>query len=431
MKSLIQWHEGMLISPQHFQQSINYSQNTLSRAISTVSPFGYGLFDLKIDTSSLSSGLIRVLKVNGIFQDGLLFDFDAMEDKPLELNLSEYFMANTGSVKIHLAIPNRRYGENMLDGNLARYYSSEVLNIRDENTGEDPINIPILKPNLKLIRESQVDGRYQSFPIFEAEKSVEGGILGTNFIAPFVTINEHSKIMEMCRDVVRIIREKISYFADRKDNFARERAEESLSNLRLLIQAALPLESIIKANNIHPFEVFKYFLQTAASVTALNPAQLIPRLPVYNHEDLFASFNHLYEYICKILKYLKQKYDIITFTKIENEFQLKMEEDWLAKDEIAIGIQKPFSATDNDIINWIRGLQIASESMKPMIKDRRILGAERRILERGEYITQPAGMTIISVKAHTTYIRPGEKLCLMSSVRDFAPKEIILYAEKI
>ena len=429
MKSFIQWHEGMLISPQHFQQSINHFQNVANRISASVFPFGYGVFDLKIDTSSLSSGLIRVLKVSGIFKDGLFFDFDAIEDQPLELNLSEHFANSTTPVKIYLAIPNKRRGENMLTGMLSRYYSSEILNIKDENTGEDPINIPIIKPNLKLITESEVDGRYQSFPIFEAEKSVEGGVVGTNFIAPFVTINEHSKIMGMCRNVVNMIRDKISYFADRKDNFAQNRAEESLSSLRLLIQAALPLESIIKINDIHPFEVFKYFLEMAASVTALNPMQLIPRFPVYDHNNLFESFNSLNEYVCKILSNLKQKYDIVTFTKNGSEFSLQLRQEWI-KPEIAIGIHKPFSASDDDIIAWIRGLQIASESMMPMIKDRRILGAERRILERGEYITQPVGMTIISVKTNSAYVKPGEKLCLISNVKDITPEEIILYAEK-
>ena len=96
---------------------------------------------------------------------------------------------------------------------------------------------------------------------------------------------------------MRIIREKISYFADRKENFARNQTEESLSNLRLLIQAALPLESLIKINNIHPFELFRALLQTASSVIAINPTQLIPRLPIYDHNDLFTCFNQLHEYI--------------------------------------------------------------------------------------------------------------------------------------
>ncbi len=430
MESLVQWHEGMLISPQHFQLTTGYFQQVIGCRSESVFPFGYGVFDLKIDTSCLSSGLIRVLKAKGFFRDGLFFDFDAVRDDPLELNLGDYFVANSVATKIYLAVAARHSGENMLEGSLARYYSSEVSNIKDENTGKEPITVPVLKPNLKLMQEDQVDGRYQSFPVFEVEKSINGGITETRFIAPFLSLSKHSKIIEMSSSLVRLIRDKISYFADRKENFARNQTEESLANLRLLIQSVIPLEAILNVENIHPFELFKALSQTAAFIMSINPAQLIPRLPTYDHEDLFNCFSQLHEYIYGIVSHLKQKYDIILFDKIQNEFRLMIQPNLIEKEEIAIGIRKPFSATDNDIINWISGLQIASESMMPLIKDRRILGAERRILERGEYITQPNGVTIIAVKTGTTYIRSNEQLCLVSSNLDVIPEEIILYAER-
>lgn len=430
MESLVQWHEGMLISPQHFQLTTGYFQQITSNISALTSPFGYGLFDFKVDMSCLSSGLVRVLIAKGFFRDGLFFDFDATRDDPLELNLGDYFSTNSVATKVYLAVATRRSGENMLEGEFARYSSSKVSDIKDENTGKEPITVPILKPNLRLLQESYADARYQSFPIFEVKKSVDGGIVATKFIAPLLTLDEHSKIIEMCSSLVRIIRDKISYFADRKENFARNQTEESMINLRLLIQAAIPLETAINVRGLHPFELFKVLSQTAASIMAINPAQLIPRLPAYNHEDLYSCFHQLFEYIHGIVSHLKQKYDVILFDKIQDEFRLMMHSDWLKKDEIAIGIRKPFSATDGDIINWINGLQIASESMMPLIRDRRVLGAERRILERGEYITQPNGVTIISVKTKTTYIKANEQLCLLNSNFDVIPEEIILYAER-
>ncbi|MBQ3564561.1 MAG: type VI secretion system baseplate subunit TssK [Alphaproteobacteria bacterium] len=430
MTSMIQWHEGMLMMPQHFQQTNNYFLRTINRGTAALSPFGYGVFDLSIDTAALVSGLVRVLKVSGLFQDGLFFEFDAMNDEPLELNLTEYFTINTTATKIYLAVPTERAGENLLEGKMARYRSSEMLNVKDENIGENAINIPILKPNLKLLQENQVDGRYCCFPIFEAEKSVEGGVVSTNFIAPYVSLGEHSKIMELCRDVVRAIRDKIAYFADRHDNFDHDHTTESLANLRLLIQAALPLESIIKINGIHPFEVYKNLQYALASIIAVNPTQLIPRFPVYNHEDLADSFFHLHKYALDVLNRLKQKYDIIKFRRQDDVFMLNMKSEWLDVGELAIGIQKPFSISSDDLLSWINSLQIASESMMPMIKDRRILGAERRIVERGQYITQPSGMQIIAVKIPSAYVKPNENLCLTSSTSDILPEEIILYADR-
>lgn len=67
--------------------------------------------------------------------------------------------------------------------------------------------------------------------------------------------------------------------------------------------------------------------------------------------------------------------------------------------------------------------------MMSAIRDRRILGAERSIMERGSYITQPNGMTIISVKTHTAYIKPMEKLCLVNTSQKTIPEEVVLYVD--
>lgn len=427
MGGFIQWHEGMLLSPHHFQQSDNNIQQLFSTFASSNSAFCYGVHELKIDTSALASGVVRILKARGIFQDGYSFDFDAVKDHPLEKNLSEYFLSHSSATKIYLAIPARNLGSNALSGDMARYYSDEICNIPDENTGENNINIPVLKPRLRLLTQEEIDSRYTYFPIFEAEKSVDNGVVGTNFIPPYITIDEHSKIAELCREIVQIIRGKVSYFADRKDNYNRLATDESLASLRLLIQAALPLEAVIRINGIQPFEIYKILLDTISKIISINPTQLIPRMPIYDHNDLYKTFDGLLLYAKNVLNALKQKYDIIHFDRDGAVFKLQMKKEWLEKGELVIGVQQAFSSTEDDLLKWISGVQIASESMMSAIKDRRILGAERTIMERGSYITQPNGMKLLSVKAKTTYIKPMEKLCLVNTSQTVIPEEVILY----
>ena len=429
MSSFIQWHEGMLLSPHHFQQSDNNIQRLFSTFALSSSAFCYGVHELKIDTSALASGVVRILKVRGIFQDGYSFDFDAVKDHPLEKNLSEYFLSHSVATKIYLAIPARNLGSNELSGDMARYYSDEICDISDENTGENNINIPVLKPRLRLLTQEEIDSRYIYFPIFEAEKSIDNGVVGTNFIPPYITIDEHSKISELCREIVQIIRGKVSYFADRKDNYNRLATDESLASLRLLIQAALPLEAVIRINGIQPFEIYKILLDAISKIISINPTQLIPRMPIYDHNDLYGTFNGLLLYAQNVLNALKQKYDIIHFDQDGTVFKLQMKKEWLEKGEIVIGVQQAFSSTEDDLLKWINGVQIASESMMSAIKDRRILGAERTIMERGSYITQPNGMKLLSVKTKTTYIKPMEKLCLVNTSQTVIPEEVILYVD--
>ncbi len=429
MYNFVQWHEGMLLSPQHFQQSDNCIQHLFSLFGASHSPFYYGLHDLKIDTSSLSAGIVRVLKAKGVFQDGFSFDFDATLDHALERNLSEYFLSHNSILKLFIAIPARRIGCNNLDGDIARYYSDEIQNISDENTGENSVNIPILKPRLNLMLENELDARYISFPVFEIEKTVDGEIKNTTFIPPYITIDEHSKVSELCREIVRTIRNKVSYFSDRKNNYDRSLTDESMNSLRLLIQAALPIEAIIKISGIQPFEIYKMLLDGITKIISINPTQLIPQMPTYDHNNLFKTFDGLLQYAKSILNALKQQYEIVPFEKDGQVFSLQMKKEWLEKDEISIGIQKKFSSANDDVLNWINGVQIASESMISVIRDRRVLGAERTITERGAYITQPNDMKIISIKTKSAYIKASEKLCLVNFSSTILPDEVILYVD--
>jgi len=423
----VQWHEGMLLSPHHFQQMSNHVQQLF--ALLGSSCFNYGFFDLKIDTAALSSGVVRVLQAKGIFQDGLIFDFSALKDQPLEKNLSEYFKTNTSAIKIYLGVYTHRTGENLVTGNNSRYYSVEAQNISDENSGQNPINIPMLKPKLRLLTEEELDPRYVAFPITEIQKSLEGAIQQTDFIPPFIAINEYSKIVEMCRIVVQKIRDKVSYFSDRKDNFAQDSSDIALTNLRLLIKALLPMEAMIRINNIRPFELYQCLLQSTTDVIATNPSQLIPRLPMYEHNDLYATFSALLNHITHVLNTLKQKYIIVHFDRDGGLFKLQLKKEWLEKDEIIIGVQKSFSSTESDNLNWINSAQIASESMMPLIKDHRIIGADRKIMERGSYITQPNGTTMVSIKKDSSYVKPMESLCIVNSSYPIVPDSVVLYAE--
>ena len=45
----IQWHEGMLLAPQHFQQLGARQERLLHYHVETVSPFHYGVRSLRLD----------------------------------------------------------------------------------------------------------------------------------------------------------------------------------------------------------------------------------------------------------------------------------------------------------------------------------------------------------------------------------------------
>ena len=77
----VQWHEGMMLSPQHFQQSDLRHHQILSHQLMLSSYYHWGVYALKLDPIVLPDGLVRILELEWV-ADSLveLYEFLAKID---------------------------------------------------------------------------------------------------------------------------------------------------------------------------------------------------------------------------------------------------------------------------------------------------------------------------------------------------------------
>lgn len=428
----IQWYEGMLLSPQHFQHHDNVLRKILTNSVEAVTIFYYGIKHLEIDKAALSAGVLRIISIEAILPDGAHVLYDVMTDDPLSIDLSGYFAINQDPILVNLAMAKHSMGQNSVFGEVQRYYGSTIENLTDENTNESQsLNVTILKPKLRLLLTKDFDARFDGFPLVEVKKNSEGGICLSDYIPPQIMLKENSNIIKLCKSLISEIREKIQYFTSRTENFSNIADQENSQTIRLLIQSVLPLESICRIVNIHPFELYKVLIESMSKLISINYYQSVPLLPVYNHQDAFQVFDSLCSYGHRILKNIKQHYCTVLFEYENNIFKLAIEKTWLDNEELFVGIRKSPSCTEQDILKWISGAQIASKSMVNNIKDKRVLGADRRIVGYGEKITPPFGTLLLAIKTHTIYINPFEQLCIFNSSNELSkPEEMVLYVEQ-
>ena len=73
----IEWHEGMLLSPQHFQQFSARLDSLVAWQSLASAPFAWGVRKLEFDQGLLSSGLVRVLELEAIMPDGTVLQYSA------------------------------------------------------------------------------------------------------------------------------------------------------------------------------------------------------------------------------------------------------------------------------------------------------------------------------------------------------------------
>src|SRR5271170_5197421 len=99
---LIEWHEGMLLTPQHFQQLAARYELLTHFMFAQTSPFGWGVIDMKIDEAALGGGILRILNVEAILPDGLLALGGSDRGVKLEFDLQK---AEEDTARIYLTVP--------------------------------------------------------------------------------------------------------------------------------------------------------------------------------------------------------------------------------------------------------------------------------------------------------------------------------------
>ena len=104
----IQWHEGLLLTPQHFQQLSLRHEALLQYVSAGLSPFGWGVRYFKVDQASLVGGTLRVLEVEAVMPDSLVVSYGARRGEELRVDLTPHAdLMKQRPVAVHLAVPAR------------------------------------------------------------------------------------------------------------------------------------------------------------------------------------------------------------------------------------------------------------------------------------------------------------------------------------
>ena len=147
----IQWHEGMLLSPQHFQLESARVDALIAWHTLTATPYGWGVRRLKYDMALLAAGSLRILELEAILPDGTAVSVAHGEsqgpDLSIKLDNLDDFQAGVEQT-VWLCLPVSR---NMKMPELAsRFLSIKSEPVEDEVSEAAPADIPRLLPNLSL-----------------------------------------------------------------------------------------------------------------------------------------------------------------------------------------------------------------------------------------------------------------------------------------
>jgi len=435
----IQWSEGMMLAPQHFQQLARRGEELLAYHVLTAAPFHWGIRRFEHDADLLPEGIFRVSRLEALMPDGLLVYHDAELHETLERKLQPFSTAMTdGPLTLYLAVAVRRgAGITESDGPL-RYRSVDGPPVVDETAGGSEVRIPRQRPRLELVPvphgEGPPDSRYVSFPLARLTRRNETFAF-TDYQPPLLALTRGSPLGRQCIDAIRAIREKAVMLTEQGSSPALPAGSDSLRHIQNMLRSLLsglpPFEAVVNANMCHPFPVYLALTGLIGPIATLGSGAMPPVLPAYDHNDLRASFQPAFDFINLMLDRVHETYTVHPFTFDGRRFWILMHSAFMAP-TLTIGVRIPTGRRESDVVEWMNNALIGSESILQTLSGRRVLGAAREMIDRDEAIgvVPPRGVLLFRIIADPEIVKPQERLVVWrvgEAAEAIRPSEIQLY----
>ncbi len=432
---VVQWHEGMLLLPQHFQQADRRVRQMFWYHLSHLAPYYYGIVKFKADPALFAKGVIHILELEMVMQDAFVMHFEARPDLALEIDLNQSpeqsWSGNT--LMIHIGALRYREGESNCDGPLARFQSVEGDMIVDENTGQNPVSFPRLRPKLFLLAGETPPPEFISMPLMRVIKK-DDTYFATDFIPPQLSVSRNSALGGLCMDLIQHIREKVTFLTDKVQNPSSTSPDGDFSiALRTLISTLIPFEAMLYSEHNGPFELYLGLCTIAGQISSLNPGLVLPTFAPYNHKNLRSTFEQVTNYCHQTLDQIQETYKIIKFDQEDRIFKIKLPQPWIAP-TLSLGIEIHQNFGENEAMEWLKASLIGSENYLRGIRDKRVLGAPRSISLSTSTFKNASGNGVLMATVHLTpeYTDPLHPLVVtnISDNIEKRPKSLYLYVEQ-
>lgn len=434
---IIQWHEGMMLSPQHFQQMDLRGDQILSYHLQALSPYHWGVQSIKFDPIVLPEGIARVVQLEAVMPSGMIVAYgeDDQKTHSLELNvlsLKEQ-LKQGGQTTIYLCIPDEIPGVSPVTGEWPRYDSVDGGDVQDQNIKDNVIRIPRLVPRLSLVSASAPPPKYESIPILKMGYQDES-FTNLTYQPPCLNIAPTSSIGSQCTQIAARIREKAAYLSEKWLNqVGSTLLSETANTMRPLFESLPPFEAVAHSSFKHPYQLYMSLCHLVGKLSTLRLGQVPPVFPKYDHSNLLSVFTPLMDMANVLLTSIEQNYIVIPFIPRERFFHMRLRRPYM-KDALLIGIKAGSKMSEAELGEWIHDAVIASDSAVESAVTKRITGAARQILTREELvdIMPSRGVLIMSVELDPEFIKPDENLNIFNAADtvDKRPSDIFMYLKQ-
>ena len=202
MKQLepVVWTKGTFLSPQHLQHQDRFLADLLQFRLDSLAFRPWGFRVLEISQPSLAAATFGITRAEGIFPDGLPFEFPGSDQQPDPKPLADCFARGQDTVELYLAVPRfHERGLNLASRHGDARYRVETEVFHDENTGGSERPVQVARKNLRLLAEGDPREGYVTLRAARVRRTEAGTFqLDPRFVPPLVDCHANDYLIADC-----------------------------------------------------------------------------------------------------------------------------------------------------------------------------------------------------------------------------------------
>ncbi|MEZ6186379.1 MAG: type VI secretion system baseplate subunit TssK [Planctomycetota bacterium] len=305
------WGEGMLLTPQHFQQHDRYLEHLVQQRIKSIQALDWGFTRLDFDKDALQNGQLVVTDAAGVMPDGTAFDMPGVDKLPEPRPIAPHFGAGEKSLGVVLGIPRRRAGEvsTRLDDSTDALttFQGHRARVRDE-VGAEEREIVLCQKRLQVLFTSEDREAYTAMPVGVLTRTAAGGFeFDSFFVPPCLYAGASPRILAVVRRLLDVLAKRSMDLSGKRRGNSAGMVDFTLSeaaNFWFLhtINGHLPaLRSLFSHPRVHPREVYLELSTLAGELCTFSTESTPQDVPPYNPDDLTTTFFQLEQVLLKLL----------------------------------------------------------------------------------------------------------------------------------
>jgi type VI secretion system protein ImpJ len=444
----VSWSEGMLLSPQHFQQNDIYWNALLRHQLSVLQPYCWGVLELSVDPVALVKGVVVIERLHAVMNDGLVIDYPGnFGTQPLTLDLSKHPWDTEPTVIVQLRVPVRGKGAASANSDMQRYTTEHGNLEADENTGKDDIIVDRIRPKMTLAAGTVMAKCYCSFPLLELVGDSRGFHfttyhppmlrLGASVFQAELALAEKLKALSVA--LWAKYRELMGWRVDGRDapRHGREANPHALA-ARHLVMALPAFDVMLKSGTAHPYDLYLALSQLVGMVAATAGAAQPPALAGYDHANCMPQFQQALDYIQTQLARLSADFDVIDFRHVGASGFMCHLPSGTATNRLLIELRPRSGQNAATLGTWIDSARIAADDLMSTLVKRRYPGAVVTVatpaqvaelnLQPGAFVYEIANGSIEpDAGAARALIVAGRTLVILGEPDENVPAAITLY----